>query len=159
MSAEKLREVAKNNEYVNDQELPATFYLHRPREVARNHQPMIRFSDFPNEKALMVISCMDPRANPNEFWNFGYGSPSMPGVLRNAGGRVTEDVLRSIRALSGIMSFGQNTVGAVAVVHHKDCGLRNFSNEQVAENLKKQAGLDGERAKEVDKMDFLSWKQ
>ena len=129
------------------------------RAVAQNHQPMIRFQDFPNVKATMVISCMDPRANPNEFWNFGYGSPQMPGVLRNAGGRVTEDVLRSIRTLAGIMGNGKNTVGAVAVVHHADCGLRVNSNEKVAAGLKDHAGLTGERADEVDKMDFGSWSE
>ena len=55
------------------------------------------------------------------------------------------------------MAMGENTVGAVAVVHHTDCGLRNFSNEQVRDLLKKRVGLEGERAKEVDGMDFGSW--
>ena len=72
---------------------------------------------------------------------------------------ILSDVLRSIRALSGIMSYGRNTVGAVAVVHHSDCGLRNFSNEQVRDLLKVRADLDEKRSAEVDKMDFGSWKQ
>ena len=102
----------------------------------------------------MVVSCMDPRANPNEFFNF---SEDGPAVLRCAGGRVTEDTLRSIRVLSGIMSNGRNTVGCVAVVHHSDCGLRNFSNERIGSLLKERAGLEGDRAAEVEKMDFASW--
>lgn len=108
---------------------------------------------------MMILSCMDPRSNPNEIFNFNEGSEVLPGVLRNAGGRVTEDVLRSIRALSGIMGMGQNTVGLVAVVHHEDCGLRNFTNEKTAEALIEHAGLEGEKAEEVNRMDFGSWKE
>ena len=107
----------------------------------------------------MIVSCMDPRANPNEFWNFSEESLAKPGVIRNAGGRVTEDTLRSIRVLSAVMGYGQNTVGAVAVLHHTDCGLRNFSDEKVRTLLKEHVGLEGERAKEVDKMDFRSWSE
>jgi carbonic anhydrase len=65
--------------------------------------------------------------------------------------------LRSIRTLSGIMSNGKNTVGAVAVVHHTDCGLLNHSNESVREHLKINANLSGDRAKEVDGMDMGSF--
>ncbi|KAK3723488.1 hypothetical protein LTR37_001740 [Vermiconidia calcicola] len=57
------------------------------------------------------------------------------------------------------MSNGKNTVGVVAVVHHSDCGLRNFSNKRVAEMLKVRADLDDERAKEVDGMEFGSWSE
>lgn len=72
---------------------------------------------------------------------------------------MTEDVLRSIRTLTGIMSNGRNTVGAVAVVHHTDCGLANFGNGEVANLLKQHAHLEGETAKEVERMDFGSWKE
>ena len=99
---------------------------------------------------------MDPRADPRDFWDFG---PYKPGILSNAGGRATEDVMRSIRTLSGIMADGDNTVGAVAVVHHTDCGLWNCSNARVAETLKEHSGLSGDRAAEVDKMDFGSWSE
>ena len=90
----------------------------RVRAFSHSHPPSFRFADFPNIKANMIISCMDPRANPSEFWNFNESTPPMPGVLRNGGGRATEDMLRSIRALAAIMGFGTNTVGCVAVVHH-----------------------------------------
>ena len=104
----------------------------------------------------MVVSCMDPRTNPSEFFDFGEDGPA---VIRNAGARVTEDVLRSIRLLAGIMTCGKNTVGAVAVVHHTDCGLRNFSNGEVAHLLKDHAHLEGERVGEVDKLDFGCFKK
>ncbi len=105
----------------------------------------------------MVVSCMDPRADPSDFWNFS--GIAGPAVIRNAGGRVTEDTLRSIRVLAAIMADGRNTVGAVAVVHHADCGLRNYSNEKVKELLKVRADLDTQRAKEVDELHFHSWSE
>ena len=102
----------------------------------------------------MVITCMDPRCNPNEFWNF---SEEGPVPIRNAGGRVTEDALRSVRVIAALMGNKQNTVGAVAIVHHNDCGLRNNSNEEIGEALKLHSNLSGERAAEVDKLDFRIW--
>ena len=101
----------------------------------------------------MVVACMDPRCNPNEFWGFSESTPKMA-VLRNAGGRVTEDVLRSIRVGGGVFGYGDNTVGAVAVVHHVDCGLTHFSNEKVGELLAEHAKLDGKSAEEAKKLDY-----
>ncbi len=96
---------------------------------------------------------MDPRANPNEFWGFGESGPI---IVRNAGGRAV-DALRSLRVLAAVMSNGRNTLGAVAIVHHTDCGLCNFSNERIRELLKLRVGLEGEKAAEVDRMEFSSW--
>lgn len=60
-------------------------------------------------KAALIVSCMDPRSDPTHFWNLGEDGPP---VVRNGGGRVTEDTLRSIRLLAGVMGYGKNTVGA-----------------------------------------------
>jgi carbonic anhydrase len=106
-------------------------------------------------KAIMVISCMDRRSDPAQFWKLGEGGPA---VIRVAGGRA-KDALRSIRTLAGIMSNGRNTVGAIAVVHHSDCGLINFSNSEVGSLLVERAGLSGERAEECRHLDFGSRKE
>ena len=97
---------------------------------------------------------MDPRANPQNFWAL----PDVP-IIRNVGGLVTDDTLRSIRFLSGVMSDGKNTVGAVAVVHHTDCGLMCYSNQEVSAGLSKWAKLDEHVAKEMEGLDFGSWKE
>ncbi len=96
---------------------------------------------------------MDPRCNPTEFWGFTEISPKAV-VLRNAGGRVTEDVLRSIRVASSILGYGKSTVGAVAVVHHVDCGMTHFRDEKIGQLLAEHAGLEGERAKEAAALKF-----
>jgi carbonic anhydrase len=65
---------------------------------------------------LAVLTCMDSRVDPRSFLGINPGDAH---VLRNAGGRVTEDVLRSLTVSIGLMG-----VTAVAVVHHTDCGLQ-----------------------------------
>lgn len=69
-------------------------------------------------KAALIVSCMDPRANPTVFWNLGEDGPP---VVRVAGGRVTEDTLRSMRVLAGIMSYGRNTLGAGTLANCRIC--------------------------------------
>ena len=75
-------------------------------------------------------------------------------ILRNAGGRVTEDVLRSIRVAGGVLGYGKASVGAVAVVHHVDCGMTHFRDEKIGQLLAEHAKLDGERAKEAAELKF-----
>ena len=74
-------------------------------EYIKNHKPSYKFEQFPNVDGNLVLACMDPRSNPNEFWGFDE-STVKAGVLRNAGGRVTEDVLRTLRVGSGIFGYG-----------------------------------------------------
>ncbi|KAK5122206.1 hypothetical protein LTR85_004116 [Meristemomyces frigidus] len=119
-------------------------------DYAKNHDPSTSFKDSPDMKAVMVISCMDPRASPNAFWNFGEQGPA---VIRNAGGRAS-DALRSIRTLSTIMSYGRNTVGTVVVVHHTDCGLLNFDDHYVKEKLTERVKDSPELVSEVAKMEI-----
>ena len=54
------------------------------------------------------------------------------------------------------MSYGRNTVGAVAVIHHTDCGMLNFTNEYMREKLKQRVPEQGE---EIDKLDLGSFVQ
>ncbi|KAK4540975.1 hypothetical protein LTR36_008483, partial [Oleoguttula mirabilis] len=120
---------------------------------AKEFKAPIHFSEFPNEKAIMIISCVDPRADPKEFWDFG---KQRPGVIRNAGGRA-RDTLRSLRGLSTIMGYGKNTVGAVAVVHHTDCGMINFDDDFIRGKLKDRVSDSPELVSEVDKMEIGSF--
>ncbi|CAJ2511114.1 Uu.00g067390.m01.CDS01 [Anthostomella pinea] len=135
MSAEIVRKLAKGNEA----------HVH-------NHKGNWKFSESLDQKAVMILSCMDPRADPASFWDLEQG----PGIIRNAGGRA-KDALRSIEVLSTIMSNGKNTVGAVAVVHHTDCGLLNFSDEFIKNKLKERTSDSPDLAGEIDAMEFGGW--
>ena len=69
----------------------------------------------PPARGLTVITCMDARIVPLEVFGLGVGDAH---VLRNAGGRVTPDVLRSLAVSTCV--YG---VRSVAVVHHTECGM------------------------------------
>jgi len=63
---------------------------------------------------LVIVTCMDTRINPLEIFGLDIGEAH---VLRNAGARVTPDVIRSL-----IKSINQLEVERVVVMHHTDCG-------------------------------------
>lgn len=56
------------------------------------------------------------------------------------------------------MSDRRNTVGVVAVIHHTDCGLHDYTEEDVRESLAERAGLGEEERKMLEREEFLSWK-
>ncbi|MDQ1711205.1 MAG: carbonic anhydrase [Frankiaceae bacterium] len=79
---------------------------------------------------LAVVTCMDARIDVFQALGLGLGEAH---ILRNAGGRVTEDVLRSL-ALSTHM-FGVDTV---LVMQHTGCGLAGVTDEE----LRQRTGAD-----------------
>ena len=68
-------------------------------------------------------------------------------ILRNAGGRVTEDMIRSL-----VISQQQMGTREIVVLHHTDCGAQTFENEAFRQHLKKELGV------EVGDQDFLPFK-
>jgi carbonic anhydrase len=99
---------------------------------------------------LAVLTCMDARIEPLAALGLRLGDAH---VLRNAGGRVTEDVLRSL-ALSQQL-LGTTTI---AVIHHTHCGMAGLSNQGFREEVERR-----ERTQEIGQgaarlarqMDFL----
>jgi carbonic anhydrase len=70
---------------------------------------------------VYVITCLDPRTDPSAFLELGLGDAM---VIRNAGGRVSPDVLTDL-AYIGYLSQTVSPAGPrfeVAVIHHTDCG-------------------------------------
>lgn len=66
-------------------------------------------------RELVVLSCMDARVDPWRALGLGAGEAH---VLRNAGGRASDDAIRSIAVSSAALGTRR-----VAVVHHTDCGM------------------------------------
>lgn len=62
-----------------------------------------------------------------------------------------------MRILSAIMSNGKNTLGAVAVVHHTDCGVTQFPKEFIADRIRDRA--PAERRHEIDGDEFGLWQE
>jgi carbonic anhydrase len=85
-----------------------------------------------------IVTCMDARLDACGFLDLW---PGVVHVIRNAGGRVTDDALRSLAA-----SCAMGTTRAL-VVHHTDCAMARHDDEQIRELL--PAGAEPE-------IDFLT---
>lgn len=88
----------------------------------------------PPARALAIVTCMDARIVPHELFDLAPGDVH---VLRNAGGRVTPDVLRSLLLSTRLLGVDQ-----VVVVHHTRCGGA-ASDSQLGRDLR-AAGVEGD---------------
>lgn len=93
----------------------------------------------PPTRRLAVVTCMDARLDPARFLGL---EPGDAHVIRNAGGLVTEDALRSL-----VISHWLLGTQEVAVIAHTDCGMLTFSNDDLRGRLRDEAGAD---ASDVD---------
>jgi carbonic anhydrase len=71
----------------------------------------------PPARRLAVVTCMDARILPTDILDLQAGDAH---VLRNAGGLVTDDVLRSL-----VISQTALNTDSIHVIHHTDCGVRD----------------------------------
>ena len=88
-----------------------------------------------------IVTCMDSRLHVAPALGLALGDAH---ILRNAGGRVTEDMIRSL-----VISQQQMGTREIVVLHHTDCGAQTFNNEDFQEHLKCELGVD------VSGQDFL----
>ncbi len=93
----------------------------------------------PPGRRLAIVTCMDARLDPARFLGLEVGDAH---VIRNAGGLVTEDALRSL-----VISHWLLGTQEVAVLAHTDCGMLTFSNDDLRAKLRDEAGAD---ASDVD---------
>lgn len=85
-------------------------------------------------KHLVVLTCMDARIDLFAAAGLHVGDAH---ILRNAGGRVTDDVLRSM-ALSAWFLDTREFV----VIHHTDCGLSGRSNDEIRNVMRERTGAE-----------------
>ena len=78
-------------------------------------------------KGLCVVTCMDTRIDPLAILGLAVGDSK---ILRNAGGRVTPDVLRSLVLATNFLG-----VEAVAVMHHAGCALAGSDDDKLNDAL------------------------
>ncbi len=83
-------------------------------------------------RELVVLTCMDARVDPWRTFGLAAGESH---TLRNAGGRVSQDALRSIAISATALGTRR-----VAVVHHTDCGM--LGDEEVLRSALRARGLD-----------------
>ena len=88
----------------------------------------------PPARHVAVVTCMDARLHPEKFLGLDVGDAH---VIRNAGGRVSEDALRSLVISERLLGTTE-----IVVIHHTDCGMITFTNDQLAEKIQQDLGVD-----------------
>jgi carbonic anhydrase len=91
---------------------------------------------------VYVITCLDPRTDPSAFLGLELGDAM---VIRNAGGRVTPDVLREL-ALIGYLTEAvfkiEGPLFEVAVIHHNQCGTHFLADPEFRRGFATRIGTD-----------------
>ncbi len=83
-------------------------------------------------RGLGLVTCIDSRIDPLAVLGLRAGDAK---IMRNAGGRVTGDVLRSLAAAVNMLG-----VDRVIVMHHTDCAMAKVTQAEVAEAAGRQRG-------------------
>jgi carbonic anhydrase len=85
-------------------------------------------------KGLAMVTCMDSRIDPLAMVGLVKGDAK---ILRNAGGRVTDDVLRTL-----VLAVHLLGVTRVLVVQHTDCRMTKVTDEQAHQAIRETSGVD-----------------
>ena len=90
---------------------------------------------------LAVVACMDARMNVHALLGLEDGQAH---VIRNAGGVVTDDEIRSL-------TISQRLLGTTSIVliHHTDCGMLTFTDDQFKASIQEETGIKPEWAAEA----------
>ena len=87
----------------------------------------------PPARHVAVVACMDARLDPQAVLGLEEGDAH---VIRNAGGVVTEDAIRSL-------TISQRLLGTteIMLIHHTDCGMLTFSDDAFKQQILEDTGL------------------
>jgi carbonic anhydrase len=90
---------------------------------------------------LFVVTCLDPRVDLAAFLGVELGDAA---VLRNAGGRVTDEVIRDISFISQLVEgvIDEGPLFEVAVIHHTQCATGALADEQFRNRYAERIGVD-----------------
>jgi carbonic anhydrase len=95
----------------------------------------------PPAKHVAVVACMDARLNPQGLLGLEEGDAH---VVRNAGGVITDDVIRSL-------AISQRLLGTIEImlIHHTDCGMLTFRDDELKAQIASDTGIRPPFALEV----------
>jgi carbonic anhydrase len=87
----------------------------------------------PPARKLAVVACMDARLIPTKVLGLEEGDAH---VIRNAGGVVTDDAIRSL-------SISQRLLGTeeIVLIHHTDCGMLTFTDDEFRRSIQDDTGV------------------
>ena len=87
----------------------------------------------PPARHVAVLVCMDARIDPARALGLEEGDAH---VIRNAGGAVTDDAIRSLMISQELLGTTE-----VILVHHTDCGMLTFTDDEVKRRIQDQTGI------------------
>jgi len=95
----------------------------------------------PPGKKVAVVACMDARLDPAGALGLQEGDAH---VIRNAGGVVTDDAIRSL-------AISQRLLGTeeIILIHHTDCGMLTFKDDEFKRSIEEETGIKPEWAAEA----------
>jgi carbonic anhydrase len=95
----------------------------------------------PPARKIAVLACMDARVNPYGLLGLQEGDAH---IIRNAGGVVTDDEIRSL-------SISQRLLGTeeIVLIHHTDCGMLTFTDDEFKRSVQDEVGIKPEWAVEA----------
>jgi len=87
----------------------------------------------PPGRKLAIVACMDARLNPYGVLGLQEGEAH---IIRNAGGVVTEDTIRSL-------AISQRLLGTeeIVLIHHTDCGMLTFNDDEFKRAIQDETGI------------------
>ncbi|MGH2773432.1 MAG: beta-class carbonic anhydrase [Actinomycetota bacterium] len=108
-------------------EIDKVLQYSRAREFERRALPS------PPARELAIVACMDARVNPAEILGLMEGDAH---VIRNAGGVVTEDVIRSLTISQQILGTKE-----IMLIHHTGCGMVSSNEEEMKDRIEAECGM------------------
>ena len=87
----------------------------------------------PPAKHLAVVACMDARLDVHKILGIQEGDAH---VIRNAGGAVTDDAIRSLAISQRLLGTSE-----IILIHHTDCGMLTFTDDGVKSQIESETGI------------------
>jgi carbonic anhydrase len=89
--------------------------------------------ELPPARRVAIVACMDARLNPYGLLGLTEGDAH---VIRNAGGVITDDEIRSLAISQRLLGTNE-----IMLIHHTDCGMLTFTDEEFRRQVQEDTGL------------------
>jgi carbonic anhydrase len=95
----------------------------------------------PPAKGVAVVACMDARLHVSKLLGLEEGDAH---IIRNAGGVVTDDEIRSLAISQRLLGTSE-----IVLIHHTDCGMLTFKDDDFRQQIEQETGVRPEWAAEA----------
>jgi carbonic anhydrase len=107
-------------------------------ELLKNNEQYVRTFDqghlpLPPAKPIAILACMDARIDVHKALGLQEGEAH---VIRNAGGVVTDDAIRSLVISQRLLGTRE-----ILLIHHTDCGMLTFTDEELKQQIHDEVGI------------------